>query len=212
MAISHACSAENFALDSVQSLRALLKQQFLLQHHLPLLWKHHDAALQLSEHLFGSRDPQYAFVGFIASWDTGNRATIHPYELPDGTKTVSIDIPLRCLDYPDLTAMAVAHETVHCLCPVNGEATNYLEEGAAEFCAEIYVRQCGLIYDPHNNDPRYAEAYSLVQELLTVYPDAIGNLRRSTPSFLDITADILKRHCPALSPNITSKLTQLLIT
>lgn len=206
------CSTVGTAFDSIRSLTAYLDQQFVLRRFLPLLWKHHQSAQQLSERLFGPRDRSYTFVGFLASRDIGNRATIYVYELSDGAKTVSIDIPMWCLDHPELTALAIAHETVHCLCPVSGEATNFLEEGAAEFCAVAYVRHCGWDYDPLKNDPLYAEAYTMVRDLLTAYPDSIVNLRRSTPSFLEITADILKRHCPTLSSDIVNKLTQLLIT
>ena len=168
------------AINTVQELTEYIESVFLLKRFLPILLDHYRNALNLAESLYGPRDDRYYFVGFLASWDIGNRATIHQYDLPDRTKTVSIDVPLRCLDYPNLTAMAVAHEVVHCLSPVDGEYANYLEEGAAEFCAESYTHLCGYCYDPLANRSDYAEAYSLVRQLLLIDRTIIKRIRMST--------------------------------
>ena len=161
--------------------------------------------LQLAEERFGPRDKSYTPLGVEFA---GDRPQVW---YPSDCKNIIIQLSLNCLNDPVEARRQLAHECVHLLAPTGVSGAIVLEEGMAEWFSELYT----AVYLPeeYKNTPRlvfpnYAEALKLTQGLLSFGPDLIRQIRLTEPVINNITADLIRAHCPAVPEDLAIALTQ----
>jgi hypothetical protein len=141
--------------------------------------------LDQAQQFFGPRDPHYTPVG-VEFNDIAYPQTWYP-----GGRNIAVQLTLSAMKSPNQAYFQLAHECVHMLDPRPG-GTNVLEEGIASWFA---MKVSGRVTC---DNPLYDAAARLASDLMHMEPAAVKNLRAQGFRVGAITAEMLRRECPAL--------------
>ena len=141
--------------------------------------------LKEAEYLFGARDVSYAlFSPRITECSYAQTYILYPLRM------IRIYLTGDATIQPWITALELAHEVVHVLCPAGYGGSTVLEEGLAEYFSYKYVnREYGLTFG--DNDPRYDAARREVTSLLAGNEFLVKELRSRQPVISKIDAQLL---------------------
>ncbi len=164
------------------------------------------------ETLFGSRDPNYTYVGleFDTTPDTKPHIWFphvgHPDRDRDKTSNhIIIRLTEQAQSDANLAIWQLARQCVHLIDPWNIETedrpTNYLEEGLATWYQTTIIQNIPL-------QPRYEEAKSLIKPHMPQLATTIKHLRiihNLRISLVD-DPDLLLRHCQEMDLKVAENL------
>ncbi|QGT83537.1 hypothetical protein [Pseudomonas coronafaciens] len=151
-----------------------------------------------AEEKYGQRDQSWTVLGV----EFGSNG---PYIwFPQG-KGIVIQLGLTALNDTLNASYQLAHECIHLLSPCGSSVVPVIEEGLATVFSAIYIaEEFDVIYN--TDDAPYAEAATLVRELLSTYPDAISRLRAVEPAFTKITTQTFVQAGLEVSSSLMGKL------
>ncbi|HTO14422.1 MAG TPA: hypothetical protein VLZ83_01565 [Edaphocola sp.] len=127
--------------------------------------------LKVAEEKYGQRDKLFTILGIEL-----NQLDYPQIWFPEHTNNIIIQLTSDCLYDINRAVYQLAHEAIHCLNPVLGEDTNYLEEGLATHFALEYTKLNGYGNWEVSN-PAYAKALSLVEQIFKIEPQIIEKIK-----------------------------------
>lgn len=127
--------------------------------------------LKAAEERYGERDKLFTILGIEIN------QLEHPQIWFSGeTNNIIIQLTADCLYDMNRAVYQLAHEVIHCLNPVLGENTNYLEEGLATHFAVEYTKLNG-----YGNwivsSPDYVKALNLIEQIFQIEPQIISKIK-----------------------------------
>ena len=156
----------------------------------------HDA-----ENRYGVRDKNYTILGieFIAN---DNPPQIW---FPNNCGNIAIQLNTSTIGNEACACYQLAHECIHLLSPQGKRCSNVLEEGLATHYSKLYVKR---EFDQSFNTTlqSYIDALKLVNQLLTIAPDAIRQLREKQPTISSISDSEILEICPEIEIQNARKL------
>jgi hypothetical protein len=153
--------------------------------------------LQTAEERYGARDYSYTILRIEFTQEE------QPQIYYPRDKQIIIQITQNCITDIDYAVYQVAHEAIHCLSPMGKKAANVLEEGLATLFSIEYTRENGN-NDLKVYDPKYKDAYKLVEELISIDPEIIKKLRNVQPTISLVNKDLIMK----TNPNVPEKLAE----
>lgn len=157
--------------------------------------------LPQAEQRYGTRDDRFSVVD-ILQCDDG------PFIHPDGTD-VTLFVGPNATKYEPTLVSNVAHECVHLLNPITGNAST-LEEGAAvDFELGVILTRFGQSELEHFRSflpDTYQCALSDVRDLLSLDPSAILRIRAELRGLTGPTVEDIKRLVPSIDRGLAIRL------
>lgn len=161
--------------------------------------------LTQAEQAFGKRDMTWTILG-VEFYHLPNPQVWYP----GNRNHISIQLTINCLTNFNEGVYQLAHEVVHCLSPTGGRfPATVLEEGIATFFAVDYATRNGHGDYSHIADPRYLNAFNLYQQLTTISPNIIRDIRLSHPTISQLTALDLTNFNNQIPADLADQLTNV---
>ena len=149
--------------------------------------------LHMAEDLFGPRDTSYTILHI----ETGHKIPQIWYPNEEYPKHITIHLITDPTENMSMACYQLAHETVHLLAPVRGNANN-LEEGVATYFAAYYmkVRMKDPTWGLSESDPKnYKKALEKVSPLFEKDGKCISKIRKNQ-KFSQISKDRIRQAFP----------------
>ncbi len=159
--------------------------------------------LESAEKKFGERDKSYTILGV----EITNQSRPQIW-YPGNSKNIIIQITDNCLFDLNRAVFQVAHESVHCLCPTEGNHTNVLEEGLANLFSIEYCKLNGHGDKWSANEIDYTNASENVSKFLRYDSDIIKKLRAIEPKISMINKDLIKKVNSSIPESLIDNLTK----
>lgn len=139
--------------------------------------------LEVAESMYGERDKSFTILGVEI-----NQLDYPQIWFPSGMNNIVIQLTSDCLYDMNRAVYQLSHEVIHCLNPVLGQKTNYLEEGIATHFSLEYTQTKGYGNFEVSN-PEYLKALKLIEELFEIDPKIISKLKKIKENFISVEKD-----------------------
>ena len=147
--------------------------------------------LHMAEGLFGPRDTSYTILHI----EPGHEKPQIWYPSEENPKHISIHLVTDPAEDMFKACYQLAHETVHLLAPVRGNANN-LEEGVATYFAGRYMKKkMNAIWEPGPCEESYKEVLEKVLPLFEKDGKCIRKIRKNQ-KFSKISKDRIRQAFP----------------
>ena len=149
--------------------------------------------LHMAEYLFGPRDCSYTILGIEFGPDNHPRIWY-----PGNHRHIIIQLSLQAATNMSRACYQMAQETVHLLAPSIDRNANNFEEGVSCYFAAYYMKEKLNESSWNPNHSSYERALALIKPRLDEDIDCVRRIRKSQPSFWDMTKEDISEEFPNL--------------